>query len=90
MNVPAQVIAEGLFKHAGRVGEVHHHVMLKSIRADMAEELLKLRNVSHGAISKGLQRIVRESAFTDDQRNAILHKNARRLLPKTYGKRPAS
>ena len=53
IKVPAQVIAKRLFQNRRGVGLGHHHVVLETLLADVAQHPLQIGNSGHRAVAKG-------------------------------------
>ena len=45
--------------------EVRRDMMLKAVLADVAQQLLHLRNLNHASAAKGIQRIVGKRTLAD-------------------------
>src|SRR6185437_9949904 len=58
INFPAKIISERFRQDFRRVRLSHHHVMLKSLLANMVHELLQTWNFRHRAVAEGIKRIV--------------------------------
>src|ERR1700761_1864648 len=65
MHVPAEITRGGFVDGACYGGEVGGDVVLESALADVAQELLHLRNFDDARATEGLERIVGEFAFAD-------------------------
>src|SRR6476469_4557983 len=44
MHFPAKIIAQRLLQHGGALRQIHHHVMFEALFADVAHELLQIRD----------------------------------------------
>src|SRR5579863_2377425 len=65
IDFPSEVSPKSLGKDSGGPRGVHHHVVLKSLAADMAHELLEPRHPGDGAGPEGPEFVVCELALAD-------------------------
>ena len=65
MHFPAKIISKRLGQNFSGLRLRHHDVMFKTLRTNVAHELLQLRHARDGAVAKRLQLVIGQFTFAD-------------------------
>ena len=63
MHVPALIFGGGFVDHSSGLAEVSRHVMLKAVLADIAQQVLEMRNLHYSRTAECLETIVGELSY---------------------------
>src|SRR5438270_8950302 len=70
---PAQVAGSGFLHGAGDLRHVGGYVVLETVLADVAEEVLKIRDLDDSGAAEGIERVVSEFALADVAIDGAFH-----------------